>query len=121
MTVYSVVNQTKHQSLGEKIREAETFFQRALGLLGNKRLNKGEGLYIPNCRSIHTFFMRFPIDVIFIDKNNGIVKVISNLMPFRLGFGPFNTAGVLEFSAGTLNDNHCHTGDIISFTHTGRE
>ncbi len=121
MAVISVINQTSHQELGDQIREAKTFFQRARGLLGKKTLNKGEGLYIPNCRSIHTFFMRFPIDVVFIDKNNRIIKKASKLMPFRMTFGPFRTAGVLELTAGTLNDNRCNTGDKISFKHTGRE
>ncbi len=115
MSVFSVVNDTTQKKLGERINKAVTFFQRTIGLLGRKELKKGEGLYIPKCRSIHTFFMRFTIDVLFIDGDNRITRVIPGLVPFRIAFGPRNTAGVLELSAGTLNDNRCVVEDKISF------
>lgn len=115
MPVFSAINTTTQKELGKRIRKAITFFQRTRGLLGRKEIKKGEGLYIPACRSIHTFFMRFPIDVVFIDDDNRIIRVAPSLVPFRIAFGPRNTAGVLELSAGTLNDNRCIAGDKISF------
>ncbi len=115
MPVFSAINTTTQKELGKRIRKAITFFQRTRGLLGQKEIKKGEGLYIPACRSIHTFFMRFPIDVVFIDDDNRITLVAPSLLPFRIAFGPRNTAGVLELSAGTLNDNRCIAGDKISF------
>ncbi|MBW2562540.1 MAG: DUF192 domain-containing protein [Deltaproteobacteria bacterium] len=113
--IVSAVNVTTQKELGERISKAVTFFQRTRGLLGRKEIKKGEGLYIPKCRSIHTFFMRFTIDVIFIDDDNRITRVVPGLVPFRIAFGPRNTAGVLELSAGTLKDNRCVAGDKISF------
>jgi uncharacterized membrane protein (UPF0127 family) len=59
--------------------------------------------------------MRFTIDVVFIDGDNRITRVVPGLVPFRIAFGPRNTAGVLELSAGTLKDNRCVAGDKISF------
>ncbi|HUT43415.1 MAG TPA: DUF192 domain-containing protein [Desulfobacterales bacterium] len=115
MPVFSAVNVTTQKELGKRISKAVTFFQRTRGLLGRKEIQKGEGLYIPACRSIHTFFMRFPIDVVFIDNNNRITRVVPSLLPFRIAFGPRKTAGVLELSAGTLKDNRCIAGDKISF------
>ncbi len=115
MPVFSAVNVTTKKELGKRISKAVTFFQRTWGLLGRKEIKKGEGLYIPKCRSIHTFFMRFTIDVVFIDGDNGITRVVPGLVPFRIAFGPRNTAGVLELSAGTLKDNRCIAGDKISF------
>ena len=115
MPVFSVVNTTTQKELGQWIIQAVTFFQRTRGLLGRKEIKKGEGLYIPKCRSIHTFFMRFPIDIVFIDGDNKITGIVSELMPFRIAFGPRNTDGVLELSVGTLNDNRCVIGDKISF------
>ena len=115
MPVFSAVNATTKKELGERIIKAVTFFQRTWGLLGRKGIKKGEGLHIPRCRSIHTFFMRFPIDVVFIDGDNRITRVLPELVPFRIAFGPRNTAGVLELSAGTLKDNRCVAGDKISF------
>ena len=115
MPVFSAVNVTTQKELGKRISKAVTFFQRTRGLLGRKEIKKDEGLYIPACRAIHTFFMWFTIDVVFIDDDNRITRVVPGLVPFRIAFGPRNTAGVLELSAGTLKDNHCVAGDKISF------
>jgi len=111
----TAVNVTTQRELGKSISKAVTFFQRTRGLLGRKKIKEGEGLYIPECRSIHTFFMMFTIDVVFIDGDNRITRVVPGLVPFRIAFGPRNTAGVLELSAGTLKDNRCVAGDKISF------
>ena len=115
MPVFSAVNVTTQKELAKRINKAVTFFQRTRGLLGRKELKKGEGLYIPKCRSIHTFFMKFTIDVVFIDVDNRITRLVPGLVPFRIAFGPRNTAGVLELSAGTLKNNCCVAGDKISF------
>lgn len=119
MPVFSVVNTTTQKELGQWIMQAVTFFQRTRGLLGRKELKKGEGLYIPACRSIHTFFMRFAIDVVFIGHDNRISRTVPSLVPFRIAFGPRKTAGVLELSAGTLKHNRCVAGDKISFIPRG--
>jgi len=111
----SAINVTTQKELGKSISKAVTFFQRTRGLLGRKKIKEGEGLYIPECRSIHTFFMMFTIDVVFIDGDNRITRVVPGLVPFRIAFGPRNTAGVVELSAGTLKDNRCVAGDKISF------
>lgn len=119
MPVFSAVNVTTQKELGKRISKAVTFFQRTRGLLGRKEIKRGEGLYIPACRSIHTFFMSFPIDVVFIDNDNRITRVLPSLVPFRIAFGPQNTAGVLELSAGMLKNNRCVIGDKISFIPRG--
>ncbi|MBT8352744.1 MAG: DUF192 domain-containing protein [Deltaproteobacteria bacterium] len=115
MPVFTAVNLTTRKELGKRIRKAVTFFQRTRGLLGRKEIKKDEGLYIPACRSIHTFFMSFPIDVVFIDNDNRITRVVPSLLPFRIAFGPQNTAGVLELPPGMLKHNRCVAGDKISF------
>ena len=111
----TAVNDTTQRELGKSISKAVTFFQRTRGLLGRKKIKEGEGLYIPECRSIHTFFMRFTIDVVFINHDNRITRVVPGLVPFRIAFGPQNTAGVLELPAGTIKDNRCVAGDEIFF------
>ncbi len=77
-------------------------------------MEKGEGLYITQCRSIHTFFMRFSIDILFLDRERKVTKVISELKPFRVAFGTICTIGVLELPEGTVNKNQCEIGDLIS-------
>lgn len=67
--------------MGVKARVACTFFERARGLIGTCDLPRGEGLFIPKCNAVHTFFMRYPIDVTFFDKEMKVVRVVRNVRP----------------------------------------
>ena len=78
---------------------AETWFTRLRGLLGRKGLAEGEGLLLRPASSIHTAFMRFTIDAVFIDRENRIVKVASEPRPWRMAACRGSRA-VLELSAG---------------------
>jgi uncharacterized protein len=78
---------------------AETMFTRLRGLLGRKGLAEGEGLLLRPASSIHTAFMRFAIDAVFIDRENRIVKVAAELRPWRMAACPGSRA-VLELPAG---------------------
>ncbi len=70
-----IINKTKNTILAEEAYIADTVFSRVKGLLGKQSLDEGSALIIKPCNSIHTFFMRFPIDVFFVDRNNKIVKI----------------------------------------------
>ena len=94
---------------------ADTFLKKTRGLLGRAGLNGEEALLIPECGSIHTFFMRFAIDVLFLDKQNRVTKIISSLSPFRIALGPWGTRGVLEMQCGLLEKCDVIKGDSISF------
>ena len=63
---------------------AKTFFSRLRGLLGKKPLESTEGLLITPCSQVHTIGMRYPLDVVYLDKNGVVVKCVENLRPFRL-------------------------------------
>ena len=79
---------------------AETMFERMRGLIGRKTLAPGKGMLIPKCNCIHTFFMRFPIDATFLDKNGRTVKVVRNVRPWRPWvWGGWRAASVLETNA----------------------
>ena len=83
--------------LGVRAKIARTFFERAKGLIGVKSLPPGEGLLILRCNSIHTFFMSFPIDAVFLDRNDNVVKAVRNIRPWRLFvWGGFRAVKVLE-------------------------
>lgn len=85
---------------GIRARVARTFAERARGLIGTKSLPPGEGMLILKCNAIHTFFMSFPIDATFLDKNNNIVKVVRNIRPWRLlVWGGWRAVKVLETHA----------------------
>lgn len=88
--------------LGVKARIADNFLSRAAGLMFRRRLPPGEGLLITRCRSIHTFFMRFPIDAIFLDADGNPVKTVRNISPWRLFiYGGHSATQVLEVPSGS--------------------
>ena len=79
---------------------AETFAARAKGLIGRKSLAPGTGMLITKCNCIHTFFMRFPIDATFLDRDGKVVKVVRNIRPWRLWvWGGWRAKSVLETAA----------------------
>lgn len=76
---------------------AETFAERARGLIGRPAPAHGRGLLIPRCNAIHTLFMRYPIDATFLDREGRVVKSVRNLRPWRLFvWGGWRAAQVLE-------------------------
>lgn len=109
-------NDTKNTSLVDKGKVADTFFARLKGLLGSSTLTKGEGLLITHEKSIHTFFMRYPIDVVYIDKNWQVIKVDCNMVPFRLGGYVAKAACILELPGGTIEETQTTIGDQLSFS-----
>lgn len=101
--------------LATRITVAETVAARVRGLLGRKELPAGEGLLIRPCMSIHTFFMKFPIDAVFLDGDNRIVALHRALPPNRMTRIYPKARSVLELPAGTLDENIQH-GELIEFS-----
>jgi uncharacterized membrane protein (UPF0127 family) len=85
-----------------------------LGLMFRKRLGLGEALLIDPCGSVHTFFMRFPIDVVFLDKDDRVLKVAAELRPYRFAFGS-GSKRVLEMAAGSAASVGLNVGDQLTF------
>ena len=82
---------------GVKARVARTLSARIKGLIGTKRLPPGEGMLILHCNAIHTFFMSFPIDATFLDRNDRVVKVVKGIRPWRpIVWGGWRASKVLE-------------------------
>ena len=85
---------------GVKAKVARTLFARMKGLIGTKCLPPGEGMLILHCKAIHTFFMSFPIDAIFLDREGHVVKVVRNIRPGRFFvWGGFRADRVLEVAS----------------------
>jgi uncharacterized protein len=83
---------------------ARTSWSRFVGLMGRQSLAAGAGLWIEPCNSIHMFFMRFAIDVLFLDRQRRVKKVMLNLKPWRISPIVFGARTVVELPAGTLAD-----------------
>ncbi|MCK4532166.1 DUF192 domain-containing protein [bacterium] len=113
MIAKKVFNLTRNCLLAEKAGEANSFVSRLIGLMGRKGLNKKEGLIILKTSSIHTFFMRFSIDVVFFNKKGEIIKIISELKPCRMSPWVWGAYGVIELPAGKVLETKTQKGDCI--------
>ena len=86
--------------LGIKAKVAKNFPERARGLIGHKPPPPGTGLLIPKCNAIHTFFMSYPIDAIFIDAKGNAVKTVRAIPPWKIFvWGTWRAKAVLEIAA----------------------
>ena len=83
---------------------AETARERTRGLLQRDGLPAGELMLIPRCNMIHTFGMRFPIDVIFLDGHGIVKRIVRNLLPGRMAWGGWAAKQTLEAQSGWLPD-----------------
>lgn len=97
----------------QKMTAATNMFSRMLGLMFSAGLPSGcDGFLITPCNSIHTFFMRYSLDILFIDKNFKIVKAIYGLAPWRMTWIYFKSRHVLEMKAGTMKKG-LNAGDSL--------
>jgi uncharacterized membrane protein (UPF0127 family) len=92
---------------------AEGSWERNVGLLRHKSLAAGEGLWIDPCNAIHTFFMRFAIDAIFLSKNLQVVKIKANVEPWRITGVYWRARSVLELPAGEARRLGIRIGDEL--------
>lgn len=98
--------------VASKVILADTPKTRAQGLLGRYEMPTGEALWIVPCSMIHTFFMQFPIDVLFLDRQLKVVRVLENLKPWRISPWIWGAHSVLELAAGSLKGSVI-PGDIL--------
>jgi uncharacterized membrane protein (UPF0127 family) len=108
-----LINQTKSTPLAENVETAQSLWTRTRGLLGRSSLESGKVLWISPCSSIHTCFMRFPIDVAFVDKHLKVTRVKTQIGPWKLVFSPWKSKSVFEFPAGTLTLENIQIGDQL--------
>ena len=92
---------------------ADTSAKRRVGLLKHERLEPGEGLWIVPCESVHTFFMKFPIDLVYLDRKRKVRKVRHAVPPWRLS-ACLLAHSVLELPAGTAEHSGTKPGDELS-------
>jgi uncharacterized membrane protein (UPF0127 family) len=109
-----VNNVTRDRLLSDRAERATSFMDRFVGLMGRRSLSFGEGLHLEPCNSIHTFFMRIPIDVAFLDGDGVIVKQFPALPPWRATSVYLQARSVLELPAGTLQASGTQQGDRLT-------
>jgi uncharacterized protein len=112
---YRVVNLTRSTVLAESLQVADTGRTRRKGLLGRLSLFSGEGLWIIPCESVHTFFMGFAIDLVYLDREKRIRKLRSDVVPWRLS-ACLSAHSVLELPSGTIRAARTELGDVLDFS-----
>jgi hypothetical protein len=106
-------NASLNTVLADRVGVAATHAERAIGLLSRSGLEPGEALWIVPSRGVHTWGMRFAIDVLALDESGNVVDCVSNLRPWRVRLPRRGTAGVLELPAGTLESSHTGLGHRV--------
>jgi uncharacterized membrane protein (UPF0127 family) len=110
-----VANLTRSSVLATSLEVADNASKRNKGLLGRTGLADGEGLWIIPCESVHTFFMKFPIDLVYLDRKNQVRKVRSSVPAWRLS-ACLSAHSILELPAGTIRSTGTQAGDMLEFT-----
>ncbi len=106
-------NASLNTVIADRVGVAATRAARAVGLLARSGLAPGEALWIVPSRGVHTWGMRFTIDVLALDDTGRVIDCVSNLRPWRVRLPRRGTAGVLELPAGTLAASHTSIGHQI--------
>jgi uncharacterized protein len=105
-------NLTRNTELGASIDIADTSGKRRTGLLKHSGLAPGEGLWIVPCESVHTFFMKFPIDLVYLDKKHTVRKVRHAVKPWRMS-ACFSAYSIVELPSGAARESGTTAGDQL--------
>lgn len=112
---HRLVNATRGTIIATDTRYALKSRERSRGLLGRDSMGPGEALVFPRCRQVHMFGMRFPIDVLFLDRDNRVVRVLNDLLPGRLSGWVRRARTAVELPAGTLKATATDVDDEVRF------
>jgi uncharacterized protein len=108
-------NRTREAYLATQLRIAETHWSRFRGLMcaDASSFSAGRGLWLVPSRGVHTFAMRFPIDVLYLDRDKTVVHLEQNLKPWRMAPVRMNAISILELPENTLGSTRTAVGDVI--------
>ena len=110
------VNETRGTVVAEDVGVADGVWSRFWGLMGRRSLPEGGGLLLRPSSSIHTAFMRFPIDVVFLDRELRVVKVVPEMKPFRVAVAFGGAHSALELNAGAAAKAQMEADDKLALT-----
>jgi uncharacterized protein len=112
---FSVRNATRDTLLATRARRASSYIDRFLGLMGRKRIEDGGGLLLTRSGSIHSFFMRFRFDAVFVDRDNRVTKVVPSMRQWWIAFGGKGAKDTIELPAGAAERTGTVVGDQIEY------
>lgn len=101
--IQTIIHEPTSKVVASRLRYADNYLSRLCGLIGQTPLTHQEGMLISPCKQIHTHFMRYPIDVVFLDKNHIVINTIKSLQPWRISAYMPNAYFVLELTANSAD------------------
>ncbi len=107
-------NETQGTVLADKASRAGSFLARGRGLMMSPPLPEGGGLVIDPCNSIHMFFMRYPLDIIFLDREGKVVFLYKGIKPWRVGRIVRGARMAVELPEGVIGRTGTRVGDVLS-------
>jgi uncharacterized membrane protein (UPF0127 family) len=108
-----LVNLTNNQELAHEISDAHTFLKRLKGLMFSKELPLGCGLHIKPCRSVHTYFMNYAIDVLFVNDRLEVVGIVESMPPRKVSKVYHSANSVIELVAGAARRTDTEIGHVL--------
>lgn len=115
MKRFSVRNTTRGTSLATRARLASSFADRFMGLMLRARIEDGGGLLLTRSSSIHSWWMRFRFDAVFVDRDNRVTKVVPSMRQWWVAFGGRGAKDVIELPAGTAAATGTVAGDQLEY------
>ena len=110
---YRLRNLTRGTVVGDAIDIADTSAKRRTGLLKHTGLNAGEGLWIVPCESVHTFFMKFALDLVYLDRRHVVRKAVTNVVPWRMSVC-LSAHPIVELPVGAIAASGTVKGDQLA-------
>lgn len=121
MRFVSVRNQDRDVQLGDHIRVADGWWSRLRGMIGYPEPREGQGLLLQPCQGVHMHWMRYALDVLFLDEDDRVVATYHGLKPWRFSRTHRDAACAIEFREGTLERTGTVVGDRVSRAEARRE
>lgn len=109
-----IINQRNNQIIAKRVLYANTFLKRLLGLMGKKTMQEDCALVICPCQQVHTFFMRFSIDCVFIDNHFKVLTCYRAMKPWRICKRIKQAYAVIELPVGTINKTDIRVQDTLT-------
>ena len=110
-----LINKTSNTIISENVMVANTYFKRLKGLMFTKELPDQSALHIVPCNEIHTFNMKYSIDVLYLDRNNNILHIEEEMQPGKIGKRVKNAVSVVELPSGKVKRVGVKIGQAVVF------
>jgi len=110
-----LINNANNTMISETVITANTFFKRLKGLMFTKELPDENALHIMPCNEIHTFHMKYSIDVLYLDRNNVILAIDEDIKPWKIGKRVKKAVSVVELPSGRAKKTGVEVGQTVEF------